>query len=190
MKNKGRYLIAIGLLAGLFLLIVGCSNDMLIQPRSESNNVTINILEKPPGTKEPITYPQSGTYVYTYWNARDAYRGGTLMCSDGSVFTVNATSLIPPPGHTWGEDVTVTMTIDKDEVDQKLIFTFGPSGTSFNPAAKVFMNYKNLNIENPKLYYINEEGNYIPQLPDDVDVTNRSLIVYVSHFSRYAIASE
>jgi hypothetical protein len=51
----------------------------------------------------------------------------------------------------------------------------------------VFLDYKDLNIETPQLYYIDENGNYIPQQPDDIDVTNKNMILYIDHFSRYAI---
>ena len=145
---------------------------------------------KPGSDEENYSYPQSGNYTYNYWSARDYYRGGSLHMPNGSIFNLTAGALTPPNTIKWGDDVNITLMIDKNDITNELIFTFGPSGAHFSPPAKVFLDYKDLDISKPVLYYIDNAGNYIPQTPDDIDVTNSTIILYISHFSRYAIATE
>ena len=82
------------------------------------------------------------------------------------------------------------MLVERDSVNNELTFTFDPHDCQFNPSARVYLNYKDLGIDVPVLYYIDENGNYIQQNPDEIDVTNRNVILYIDHFSRYAIGAE
>jgi hypothetical protein len=82
------------------------------------------------------------------------------------------------------------MEIEKNDTTNELIFTFGPSGCSFYPAGKVFLSYEHLDIDVPVLYYIAENGDYIEQSPDNIDLNQKSIVLYIDHFSRYAIGME
>ena len=133
-------------------------------------------------------YPQSASYAYGFWPAQSAYRGGIFSLPNGSDFSISWGELIPPPEVRWGEDVTITITCNRDTVQNELIFDFGPAGCRFNSPAKVFLDWSDLGVEHAKLYYIDEDGNYIEQTPDDIDYQGKRMLLYISHFSRYAVA--
>ncbi len=82
------------------------------------------------------------------------------------------------------------MLVERDKFRTELKFTFGPSGASFDPPAEVWLDWKDLHSSNATLYYIDDNGDYIPQTPDDVDVQNKKMKLYIDHFSRYAIGAE
>ena len=105
-------------------------------------------------------------------------------------FQLIAGSLKPPSPEDWGTNIKVYMMIEKNESTNELIFTLGPTGCTFIPAAKIYLSYDQLNIEVPVLYYIDNDGNYIEQEPDDIDFANKFIILYVDHFSRYAIGMD
>ena len=65
---------------------------------------------------------------------------------------------------------------------------FGPSGSQFSPAAVIELNWKDLGVDSAKLYYIEENGNYIEQTPDNIDFQGKTMMIQVNHFSRYALA--
>jgi hypothetical protein len=146
MKNQKNVVTLIW--AVLFLmLLIGCQNQSPVAPLQNDSSGKILSLSKPPVVDN--SYPQTCEHIYTYWRARDIYRGGSLMMPNGTVVNLTAGALMPPSSTPWGEDVTITCTIDKDETNNELIFTFGPSGCQFNPSVKVFLDYKDLNIETP-----------------------------------------
>ncbi len=179
------------------VFIFGCDKSNLTSPAPLSTDQVTDaesLGKKKPGGSPP-EYPIFGSETFSFWNARNGYRGGTINLADGSIFILTRLSLTPPPEIPWGDDVTITMLAEKKKHQGKdhLVFTFGPSGCQFNSQAKVILDYKHLNLVDPSavvLYYIDENGNYIQQQPDDVDVTNTDVIIYIDHFSRYAIGAE
>lgn len=188
-QNATRILTAIGLVFAVTMNFNGCTEKSPLSSDQTDSSTVVLSKGKPSGGGE-VNYPLYGSHVYRFWSAHNIYRGGTLNMADGSFFQLVKDALTPPSDIPRGEDVTITMTTERHPVKNELIFTFGPSGSQFQPSGKVYLNYKTLGIEIPKFYYIDENGNYIEQTPDDIDVTNRSLILYVDHFSRYAIGSE
>ena len=97
--------------------------------------------------------------------------------------------MTPPPGTPERARVTLTMLVEKDKDRMELIFTFGPSGCQFSPAGEVWLDWKDLHSEEATLYYIDENGAYIPQTPDHVDKQGRRMKIYIDHFSRYALSA-
>ena len=175
----------IGLSAGVLLVFMGCSGESPLQPEDTQEAVTSSGAAK---HDDDSSYPQFGTYTFYYWKPKDAYRGGTLVCPNGTLLDLTACSLNPPPEIPWGQDVTIAATIDRDDIKNELIFEFGPEGCKFSPSAKVFLDYGDLGSGIPTFFYIDDNGNYIEQEPDDIDLTNKKVILYIDHFSRYAVA--
>ena len=64
---------------------------------------------------------------------------------------------------------------------------FGPHGWQFDPPAELRIDYGNLRVEPPALYYI-ENGEYVKQAPDHVDTKGKFMLLHFNHFSRYAVA--
>ena len=173
------------------LAFVGCESDKMDSVAGPdgtfSSQGSGQPLAKKTKNNAPMTYPQTASHVFTYSPKENLYHSGTVtVLPSRSVFDLEWGALTPPSGM-WGKDVTITFTIDKDIVNNELIFTFGPHGLKFSPAARVILDYSDLGIDIPKLYYIDDNGNYNLQQPDDIDVKGRKLTLYIDHFSRYAL---
>lgn len=190
MKNlQGSKIVA--LLVALFvgtMTFVSCSNDNMgniAGPADPAN--TINTLTKR-NNDTPMVYPQSGSTTIKFSSKKNQYNGGNIcLLPSRSVFDLDGGSLTPPPSIPWGDPVTITFEVDKDTVTNELIFTFGPHGSQFSPAARIILDWSDLGIEVPTLYYIDENGNYIEQIPEHIDVRGQKMTIYVDHFSRYAL---
>ncbi len=181
---------AVLLAAGMTLNFSGCSKESTMGPTVDTDQqADFQILAK----KSKITSStlegsstsnvEQGSATPRYFKKWDAYNGGKIILSQGSQFEWLYGALTPP-ADLYGQDVTLTMTVIK-EANNKLLFEFGPSGSSFEPAATVWFHYAG---SDPKLYYINDDGSYVEQQPDEVDTQNQWLMLKINHFSRYAVA--
>ncbi len=117
------------------------------------------------------------------------YGGGTLKVGGhGSHFHVFDNSLTPPPNVAMGDTVTIIMAVEHDREKNELQFTFGPHGSQFDPPARIKIDYRVLGIDDPTLFYIDENGNYLEQTPDHINLQKKFMLLDVDHFSRYAVA--
>ena len=114
----------------------------------------------------------------------DEYNGGKVILSQGSQFELLYGSLTPP-AELQGQDVTINMSVIEDPANNEMRFEFGPHGSTLDPPATVWFHYAG---SNPQLFYINDDGSYTEQKPDEVDTVNGWLMLKVNHFSRYAVA--
>ena len=130
------------------------------------------------------TTTEQGSMTSRYSKKWDAYQGGKINLSQGSQFELLYGSLTPP-AELYGENVTLTMTVVQDDADNELHIEFGPHGSTFEPAATVWFHYPG---SNPKLYYVEDDGTYTEQKPDEVDLVNGWVKLTINHFSRYAVA--
>lgn len=134
------------------------------------------------------TYPQSGSATLKYDKKSKAYGSGWIYLDNGSMFYVPAGSFTPPAGTRKGAAVTITMTVEKDEVNDELIYSFSPHGSSFSPEADLTLFYGDLNSGTATLYYIDDQGNYVEAQTDRVDDLKMLVFLKIGHFSRYAFA--
>ena len=191
MKNFKTILASLStaaLMTAMALNFNACTEQSPLQSTNISDNDTLLL------SKRANSYPQydehtinlssynkkTGTYIYS---------GGNLQVTNRSTFHVTSGSLTPP-AELLGDAVTITMLVEKDEVNNQLIFTFGPSGCSFSPGAEVWLDWSDLGISAPKLYYVESNGNYIEQAADSIDLQGQRLSLHIDHFSRYAIGTE
>ena len=192
MKNlQGRIISTVLTLFLASLVFVGCNSDKIsgIAGPDETNKTTLSMDKLNKG--KPVAqnaYPQTESLTLKYDRKENKYWGGNLNMAQGSMFRLKYGALTPPPGTPQGEQVTITMTIEKDDLNNELVFTFGPHGSTFNPGARVYLKWADLGIDIPTLYYIDENGNYIEQLPENIDLQNQWLEITLYHFSRYALA--
>jgi hypothetical protein len=105
-----------------------------------------------------------------------------------SSFEFQNGALNPPPDHPSGETVIITMMAEKDPLTNEIIFTFGPSGCTFDTPAEIWFNWSDLGYDTARLYYLGKDGTRIEELPDQIDVYNRMMCIRINHFSRYALA--
>ena len=130
---------------------------------------------------------QEGSCVMTYLEDIDSYTAASICMKNGSYLKISAKSLIPP-AELKGTDVGITMAYDWDKENNELIFTFGPHGCEFSEPAKLCLSWKELNTNNATLYYLDEKGNHVEQLPDQIDTSKKRMCLDIKHFSRYAVA--
>jgi hypothetical protein len=174
--------------------LIGCSEEFLTAPdqadqtdvyakRIKTTELTMDVQ-----STEVSEYPQMTSVTAGYFRNWGQYKGVICNLENGSFFEVYNGALTPPSSIPWGEEVTITMRADKDPITGELIYSFGPSGCHFEPAAILWLDYSDLGTENATLYYLDEEGNRVEHLPDNIDFYNRRMCIYIDHFSRYAVA--
>ena len=197
-ENRNNRMIIGIIMIGLMVSFSACNQQSPLESNNNSNVGTLGKVSTNTGSEYLFTgndenlygdvYLQSNSLVVEYSRPLKGYQRGLMNLPNGSKFEISAGALTPPAGTRNGESVTITMTCERDTINNELLFTYGPCGSQFLPPAKLTLNWKDLNIDIPKLYYIEENGNYIEQTPDDIDVNGKNLIIYVYHFSRYAVA--
>ncbi len=187
-------LAATGVLMTAFVVnFNGCSEQ---SPVASVSDVPVSTLHKKGGrgkdkhNDDELNFPISLSKTYRFNKKENYYRGGDIEFSNDnkSKFQLQDGALTPPPDIDWGKPVTITMEIDYDEASNQLIYTFGPHGCQFEPQAQVKLDYAALGVNVPVLYYIDENGDYIKQTPEYIDVNKKWLKIRVDHFSRYAVA--
>ena len=194
-KNRFVSLTAGIIITGLALSFNACTEQTPLSSDDNETNVSITALAKKDGKgngkgngdgsdqKFDIGYPQSASNTFKLQGR--GYTGGFVTVPNMSELFVSRNSLTPPPDVPWGKDVTITMTVDK--VNNQLIFSFDPHGCTFSKPAEIYFNWSDLGVEVAKLYYIDENGHYIEQQPDDINFQGKWMSLYVDHFSRYAV---
>ncbi len=189
------------LFAALTLTFNACSEQSPLEPSNGSLNQT---LAKGKKGGSGGNYPQVGAVTLSYVSGskelsieprfaggQAGYTGGTINAPQGSKLQISPNSLTAPE-RLQGSDVTITMEVKKKKKqgEYQLEFTFGPHGSTFSPPAEVTFDWTDLGIDVANLYYIDENGNYVQQSPDNIDIQNKRMTIYVDHFSRYAIGME
>ncbi len=167
------------IIAGAFILMA-CEQNMPNQAADRPDY----LLDVATTDSKISVYPMFGSYELKY--AGQGYNGGKLKLQDGSSFIMENNSITPPVDVLWGENFTITWLLEK--VNGELIFTFGPHGTKFSPPATVWLDFSALGTDNVSLWYIKDDGSRVQQKP--IDVQGNKLLIYIDHFSRYAIGTE
>ena len=206
-RNKNKLFLR-STLAGMattLLLTAACSKDSPLMPVTEnqqaaslaktSKNLRISPemtlssdLEPTASVSESDAYPQFTSDFVKLFKPLNQYQGKWMTLPNGTSFHVGGGALTPPGSIPFGDPVEITIQVDKDTVNNELIFTFGPAGCQFEPYAEITLSWKDLDIDIPALYYIDHDGQYIEQTPEQIDVFGKWMTIYVPHFSRYAIA--
>ena len=184
-----RIAIVFTFVIGLFMS--GCSEQAPLD--SEANEAELSTLNKKGGDEDEddddddSEYPQTASRTLNYINGDQGYAGGNVNVPGGSTFHLQEGSLTPPASIPVGDPVTITMKIKMDANETRMHFNFKPDGCEFNPPAEIWFDWSDLDEENGLLYLINEDGNYIPLGPDEIDTQGNRLKILIDHFSRYVI---
>ena len=186
LKNRLTTVTKRAVICGLVIGFSACAEQAPFQP--EANTKVMGPVakkgDKGDSGNHESAYPQSGEVTLSYIK-RGFYTPGHIILGQGSMLTIPRASLTPPPGTPKGAPVTITMQAEK--VDKELVFTFGPSGCQFSPPVELRLDWSDLGDSVPKLYYIDEKGSYIEQKPDHIDRQGKFFLLYIDHFSRYAL---
>ena len=174
----------------LILLFTSCQESNPLQPvKAESNIGTESELNILPDSTNSTIFPMYASKIFNYIDSLGYYEGGNIKCNGNkSKFNLDDGALTPPATSRKGNNITITMNVDYDQVNNELIFEFGPHGCQFSPAARVKLDYNPLGINIATLYYIDENGNYIEQTPDYININKKYMMINLDHFSRYAVA--
>jgi len=195
-KNILTSLMAVVFIVGLTFSFNACSEQSPFQPSENGVNGTLakrnNGGGGDPGGNDPAAYPQFISNTITFNSSQNQYNGGNMQVPGGTSFSLTGGALTPPPDSTVGTDITLTLQAEKKKYKGKdvLLFTFGPHGSAFNPRAEVTFDWNDLGIEMANLYYLDEDGNLVIQAPDQIEIQNKKMTIYLDHFSRYAIGME
>jgi hypothetical protein len=216
---KLRNVTTFALIIFVLSILIGCANDGLMSPKKisdvEQTDQLLQLEEAAgsgssfsryavgggnfaPGQETPTdgtsegtasSYPQSGSAVAEFSASRNEYNGVAITLANGSVFYMVGGALTPPDGTVFGEPVKIDFTAERDERNNELLFSFGPSGCQFTPAAEVKLSWKDLNVDiAPTLFYLEGKRKRIVQQPDQIDLKGKWMIIKIDHFSRYALA--
>ena len=168
-----------------FFFMMACESGDPIAPDMASQNEGTRSLNKGKPIKDTsYDYPMSIDLTFLWVNPKKGFQGGQMKVENGTTFFFDGGSLTPPSG--WTDDrIILSMEVDKDPVTNEFLFTFGPSGCQFSPAAEVWFVYEDLGI--PTLYYIESNGTYTEQTPEYIDFQGNKMMLKIDHFSRYAI---
>ncbi len=197
MKKTILYLTVVSLV----LIFAGCSEDSVSPLNDDESQVELIRRLKTPAAEEDLTtalipgdgelvdsrYPQAGLCTVYFINQSKLYGGSGINIPNGASLMIPYASLTPPT-ELWGQNVAITMLVEKDESTNELIYTFGPHGCVFSTPTQLWLSWKDLECENATLFYLDDEGNRVEQLPDNVDVFNKKMLITIDHFSRYAVA--
>lgn len=160
----------------------GCLEQSVVGPESvEVEEVDFSLIADG-------DYTEAASRTLHYHFDSNVYDGGNVVVPGGSIFHLKESALSPPAATETGEDITITMLVERDQTGNALLFTFGPSGCSFDPPAEVWFNWTDLGSSKATLYYINPDGVPVEQAPDEVDLQGQRVKLYIDHFSRYALA--
>ncbi len=192
MKKLSRFMgivTTVGLMTGVGLLMNACSNDAPLQSANSQSDLSVTLGRKNQSKGEDTLIGndatvEQGSFTSRYNKKWDAYQGGKIVLSQGSQFELLYGALTPPE-ELYGQDVTIDMKVVQGSSNNELLFEFGPSGSQFDPPATVWFHYTG---SDPQLFYIDNNGTYIEQEPDEIDTKNQWLMLKISHFSRYAVA--
>lgn len=186
MKNTKLTIISSLIFLAFLLSFMGCSQESPVSAINTPNNLPTAKFDKK--GKQKAQFPRSASCKLTYNSSFKGYNGGGAWLSDGSGFIIFPDALTPPPGTPKRKDVTIDVTVDMNDATGELIFDFGPSGCRFDPKMELVFSWKDLGSGTPTLYYIDDNGNYIEQQPENIDFINQLMFIHVPHFSRYAVA--
>lgn len=180
-KNKNILvpLIVALMMVGLTLYFVACSEQSPLKPADENLNISL--------TKQSHIYASCN---FGYINSKLGYEGGDIILSDGTIFHIQEGAITPPEKTPKGEGISLTLLVKKLNSGRQIRFTFGPSGSKFNPPAEVRFKWFELRSSNPKLYFIDKLGNYIAQPSEDVEILGKEIKLYIHHFSDYELIDE
>ncbi len=178
--------------AGIVLNFGGCSKVLPLEPELTQEEDAVDFpteLSKRGGHKQK--FPQYAEKTFKFDKKKGYYRGGKLNTTNGSKFKIKKgdldPSLVEVEGWKYGDPVTITMQVEKE--DDKLIFTFGPSGCRFKPSAELTLSWNGLNAKKHEVKTINLlDANDDVIEADEVDTRGQMFLMWIPHFSRYAIS--
>lgn len=192
MRTIARTLAIIFTALFLSALVSGCQEEYssgISGPENYVTATTANNLQgkQTPSIQQSRNFVEAKTDTAMFHPESRGYKKSQITLDQGSKFTIPKNALTPPKGM-WGQDVIISLSVEVTDEADELNVTFGPHGSQFDPPAELRIKYDQLGNQVPNLFYIDEDGEYIEQSPDDIDEQGQFIIIYLHHFSRYALS--
>jgi len=185
-----KWILYILFLLAVILGFLNCSKNpditSVLNENQDDEYFTFNNLDSTDQNNESYNIQKDSCTLFYIQNI-DEYTAGSITFGTGSFLKIPAISLTPPE-ELGRNNVVITMSIHMDSINKELNFTFGPHGCEFKIPATLCLSWKQLNCNRATLYYLDESGNRKERLPDQVDYSNKRMILQIKHFSRYAVA--
>jgi hypothetical protein len=86
--------------------------------------------------------------------------------------------------------ISTDIQAELDHRRKMLIFNLNPSECQFTPSAFVKFYWHDVDCKNVKLFYINNEGEYILPTNTYIDLKKKTLTAKLKNFSRFAISTK
>ena len=188
MKKLTACMRFIGALSLLVFFLSSCDEESPMQVNQSGNDIISQPLQKRSVNTPPLVEIQSASGTVYFKESLNHYAGMGFGHPSGSQFILQPESLTPPQEIPWGDPVTITMTVEKDLVNNTLIYTFEPSGCVFDPPATLWISWSDLGTETATLYSVQKNNRFVPETADEIDYEGKKFMVVISHFSRYAVA--
>jgi hypothetical protein len=172
------------------MTVMSCTkNSDIISANSEAQDVILSNEEYFNAIKEysEADFAWTDSCKLNYLKEIDEYAAGSINLKGGSYLKIPVKSLIPPE-NLHGKNVKIRMAVKRDSTVRELDFTFGPHGCEFSEPVELCLSWKELHCKRATLYYLDESGNRVEHLADQVDYSNKRMILQIKHFSRYAVA--
>lgn len=195
MAHKNLIKLICLLLSPFIFIFSACETDMPTATNEIDTQETMLLNDVPQSdfrfnrTSTNYTNPftPSTSVTIRYISQYNSYSGGMMMHPNGALLLI-APGALTPPQELMGQDVTITMTIVKDSINNELTYTFSPHGCTFSMPTTLWISWSDLGSNIPDLFYIDDQGNYILQPNNGINLFNKTYILSINHFSRYAVA--
>lgn len=159
-----------------------CSEQTPLQPENTAFDFSL--------AKKGDGWQRSGLRSFDYTSKSQGYEGGAFFVADAATFHVEAGAIVPPKNIDNAETIAISMLVKKQPDRKRTHFVFGPHGCRFDPPAEVTLAWPYRESVNLKLYYIDDNGNYLEQAPEDIDINDDHITLKIHHFSEYVVDEE
>lgn len=193
MKRSKCLVTTVWAVVAVAMMLGGCSTDNPIEPTQMNTSGRVVQSTTGPVTILGLDRTQQATSSLSKASGVDVQREEFIQAAVGGEIVVGNTVL----GHSklvfepnaLPQDMTISITYRKEEYCEGI---FEPHGTQFNEPVLVELSYRNADVsdydENElRIYYYNESTGLWELVGGTVDVANKTVSVYLEHFSRYAI---
>jgi|GEM_PF-1141798 len=187
--------VAVAMMATFIIGITGCSQDSPMSPVTKNqSNSSGRVVQSDIGPVTILQLSQTHRESESLSKVAGTYSSEKFIKAvEGGVVTVGNNDLgyskIVVDPNDLPEDMTISLQWASDGYCEG---EFGPHGTQFNDPVKVVLSYKGADLsdideDDLKISYYNEDTGIWEVMGGTVDTENKEVVVYLEHFSRYAI---
>lgn len=185
-KNDTKFSAALFLAIAIAFILVSCSTDNTMAPNVVKDSYVVQ------SNTGPVTLLQVDNALGKRSGA-ELYAEQFITAADGGALVVGNTlqgfSTFTFEPNALPQDLLISVSWCDGQFCEGV---FNPHGTQFNQPVRVELSYKRavlrgIDENDLKVYYYNEDTDLWEYIGGEVDTENKVIVVYLEHFSRYAI---